>query len=35
MSEEELEQWLLYIAEHDTSDNQNLTSQPIYDAKGQ
>ena len=26
MSEEELELWLLYIAEQDASDNQNLSS---------
>lgn len=26
MSEEELELWLLYIAEQDASDNQNLSN---------
>lgn len=28
MSEEELELWLLYIAEQDISDNQNLSNIP-------
>ncbi len=28
MSEEELELWLLYIAEQDASDNQNLSNIP-------